>query len=272
MNLVKHFIVLKIFFLILAYINAETTTVVNATILASPPRQPISRQKCTIPSHIDPFDKSILPYIKKKEPNKCSNNFYYAELELKSGIIRPNYSIIKEKSCNCSWNALKIIMKAGDGNQYLFNNFQTFNSPIDMNQLRKKKNSDLVLIRCRCGFFKVEKSEKLFSYPNFKIDNRREKAPIQYDPNAEKATVQRGVKKCPVSPNVVVIVIESLSYLNYKRHLQKTQDLFAKHFNSTMFEFQSVIKIGENSYPNMISLITGQPARHYKWPYGMIQL
>ena len=52
--------------------------------------------------------------------------------------------------------------------------------------------------------------------------------------------------------------------------MKKTQDLFAQYFNSTLVEMQGVIKIGDNSYPNMISLITGHPAKHFKWPYGII--
>lgn len=267
MNFIEKLIVfLNFLFATLVSLNAATVSSTN--LAGTSPRLPLYKQRCNVPFTVDPYDKSIASYIKTKEPNKCSNNFYYAELELKSGIIRPNYTIIKEKSCTCVWNALKIIMKYSDSNQLIFKEFIAFDSPIDMIELRKKKNTDLVLIRCRCGYFKVEKSEKLFSYPNFKIDNRREKAPIQFDDKIEKATIEKGIKKCPVSPNVIVMVIESLSYLNYKRHMKKTQKLFAQHFNSTLVEFEAVIKVGENSYPNMITLITGKPSRHYRWPYG----
>ena len=214
----KQLVILSILFLLnlAPFSNPEPA---SSTTLARPSRYATSKQKCSIQSDIDPFDKSLKPYIKTKSPIKCSNNFYYAELELKSGLIRPNYSIIKEKSCNCIWNALKIIMKTSDRNQFIFKDFKSFEAPIDMNELRKKKNTDLVLIRCRCGFFKIEKSEKLFSYPSFKIDNRREKAPIQLDENLNRTKIsQNGVKKCPIQPNVIVIVIESLSYLNFKRY------------------------------------------------------
>ena len=248
--------------------TATSTSQSPRTTLATTLARSITKQRCDQPIVVDPFDKSIAPFIRKKEPIKCYNNFYYAELELKTGIIRPNYSIIKEKSCTCTWNALKTLLRSADKNEYIYNDFKPFDSPIDMNELRKKKNTDLVLIRCRCGFFKIEKSEKLFSYPSFKLDNRKEKATIQLDETAERATTQKGIKKCPVAPNVIVIVIESLSYLNFKRHMKKTQDLFAQHFNSTLVEFESVIKVGDNSYPNMITLITGQPPRHYRWPYG----
>lgn len=267
-------VVLHILWASLACADAATTTTSTSqspkTTLAATALARSTKQRCNVPIVVDPFDKSIAPYIRKKDPIKCYNNFYYAELELKTGIIRPNYSIIKEKSCTCTWNALKILLRSADKNEYIYNDFKPFDSPIDMNELRKKKNTDLVLIRCRCGFFKIEKSEKLFSYPSFKLDNRKEKAPIQMDETVEKATVEKGIKKCPVAPNVIVIVIESLSYLNFKRHMKKTQDLFAQHFNSTLVEFESVIKVGDNSYPNMITLITGQPPRHYRWPYGKI--
>ena len=276
MNLFGRLIILHILCAVLApclhAANTSTSTSTSqspkTTLAATLARVPITRQRCNVPIVVDPFDKSIASYIRKKEPIKCYNNFYYAELELKTGIIRPNYSIIKEKSCTCTWNALKILLRSADKNDYVYNDFKPFDSPIDMNELRKKKNTDLVLIRCRCGFFKIEKSEKMFSYPSFKLDNRKEKAPIQLDETVEKAITEKGVKKCPVAPNVIVIVIESLSYLNFKRHLKKTQDLFAQHFNSTLVEFEAVIKVGDNSYPNMITLITGQPPRHYRWPYG----
>jgi len=263
MNLINYLTILSTLFIVTQAVT-EDSVVFAARSTTS--KSSLSKLKCNVPIVVDPFDKTLLPYIKKKDPLKCSSNFYYADLDLKTGIIKPNYSIMK--SCMCKWNALKIIMRSSDKNQYVFNDYQPFNASIDMNQLRKKKNSDLVVISCRCGFFKIEKSEKLFSYPNFKTDNRREKASIQYDRTADKAIVQNRIKKCPVSPNVVVIVIESLSYLNFKRHMQRTQDLFKQHFNSTMVEFEAVIKVGENSYPNMITLMTGEPPKHFKWPYG----
>lgn len=253
-------------FIIFIILNCLT---INSVRSAKSAKASVSRQKCDVPIAADPFDKTLLPYIKTRTPPKCFNNFYYAELDLKSGVIRPNYSLIKEKSCSCVWNALRIIMRSVDKNQYYYKDFQTFNAPLDMKELRKKTNSDLVLIRCRCGFFKIEKTEKLFSYPNFKLDNRRKTATIQLDETLDRAKIEKnGVKKCPVAPNVVVIVIESLSYLNFKRHMKKTQDLFDQHFNSTMVEFEGVIKIGDNSYPNMITLITGEPTKDFKYPYG----
>lgn len=218
-----------------------------------------STAKCDMPTSTDPFDKAILPYIKTKEPIKCESDFVYAELDLKTGLIEPNYQIINERSCFCQWNALKIIIRSDDYNQYVFNNFQQFNTSIDMNDLREYKNSDLVLIRCKCNLIK---SEKLFSYPNFKLDDRSERATIKFDEKLDKVELDNnGIKKCPIAPNVIVLVIESLSYLNFKRHMKQTQALFNSEFKSTMVEFQSVVKIGENSYPNMISLITGQPRR-----------
>lgn len=243
------------YLLLFLYIHLEYF-IISFALATGPFNTTAITPKCDVPTETDPFDKSILPLIGKRTPTKCHNNFFYAELDLKTGIIEPNFSKIKSNSCACKWNALKIITRTFDRNQFVFTEFQPFKSPIHMEELKEKKNSDLVLVKCRCS---QSRTEKLFSYPNFKLDNRKQNAPIQLDKNVDKVEIENGTKKCPVAPNVIVMVIESLSYLNFKRHMKKTQSLFEQDFNSTMVEFKSVIKMGENSYQNMITLITGIP-------------
>lgn len=144
MFLKKQSIIFVVLIIFLVHINAASVNTTSK--LSRPSRLEISKKKCNVPIKADPFDKTMLPFIRKKEPIKCTNSFYFAELDL-AGLLKPNYSVMRERSCSCVWNALKILMRSEDKNQYVFKDFQTFNTTIDMNQLRKKANSDLVLVR-----------------------------------------------------------------------------------------------------------------------------
>ena len=57
-------------------------------------------------------------------------------------------------------------------------------------------------------------------------------------------------------PSVLILVIESLSRLNYLRHMQLTKDAFESLGN--VFYLRGLNKMADNSFPNMIPMLTGK--------------
>ena len=58
-------------------------------------------------------------------------------------------------------------------------------------------------------------------------------------------------------PNVLLLAIDSISYLNFKRQFPKTKSLLKEHH---FYELRGYTKVGTNTFPNMIPFLTGQ---HY---------
>lgn len=57
--------------------------------------------------------------------------------------------------------------------------------------------------------------------------------------------------------NVLVLGIDSISWLNFRRHFPKTQSFFTRHQFTPMYGFN---KVGDNTFPNLVGVLTG---RHY---------
>ena len=56
-------------------------------------------------------------------------------------------------------------------------------------------------------------------------------------------------------PSVLILVIESMSRLNYLRHMQWTRKAFEELDN--VFYLRGLTKMADNSHPNMIPFLTG---------------
>ena len=56
-------------------------------------------------------------------------------------------------------------------------------------------------------------------------------------------------------PNILLLAIDSTSYVNFERHFIRTKKLLNKQ---KFFELRGYNKVGANTYPNMIPFFTGQ--------------
>ncbi|XP_053214189.1 uncharacterized protein LOC128397485 [Panonychus citri] len=66
-------------------------------------------------------------------------------------------------------------------------------------------------------------------------------------------------------PSVMLLIIESMSYLNYKRFMSKTELAVSKLSN--FFILRGVNKLADNTYPNILPLLTGYRPYYEKWPF-----
>ncbi|RWS10905.1 hypothetical protein B4U79_03397 [Dinothrombium tinctorium] len=64
---------------------------------------------------------------------------------------------------------------------------------------------------------------------------------------------------------VIILVIESLSRLNFIRSLPRTRRAF-ESLSSDFFYFEGITKIADNSFPNMVPLLTGLRPYHKEFP------
>ncbi|CAD6998483.1 uncharacterized protein LOC101462702 isoform X2 [Ceratitis capitata] len=55
--------------------------------------------------------------------------------------------------------------------------------------------------------------------------------------------------------SIMILGIDSVSHLNFLRHMKRTADFIRKHLNYV--EFWGFNKVGDNTYPNLIPLLTG---------------
>ncbi|GFU12034.1 uncharacterized protein NPIL_483021 [Nephila pilipes] len=78
----------------------------------------------------------------------------------------------------------------------------------------------------------------------------------------EKVEKQRS-SKTPPTPrlNVILAGIDSVSKLNFLRHFQKTHAFL--HEKLTPFEMNGYTKVGDNTFPNLVPMLTGHFVEHY---------
>lgn len=61
--------------------------------------------------------------------------------------------------------------------------------------------------------------------------------------------------------NVIIVGIDSISKLNFMRYFRRTMNLLR---NLTAIELNGFTKVADNTYPNLIPLLTGHHRNHYK--------
>ena len=61
-----------------------------------------------------------------------------------------------------------------------------------------------------------------------------------------------------VAPNVLLLAIDSMSFVNFKRHFHKTEEFLRKNNFSELLGYN---KLGQNTFPNMVPFLTGYHAK-----------
>jgi hypothetical protein len=69
-----------------------------------------------------------------------------------------------------------------------------------------------------------------------------------------KAFKKNYIKQKEKIPNIMLLFIDSVSYLNFERHLPLMKSFVRKH---GFYELKGYNKVGENTFPNFIPLLTG---------------
>ncbi|KAF8770958.1 uncharacterized protein LOC129987572 [Argiope bruennichi] len=195
---------------------------------------------CTIPN-LDPFDPSVKDLISMEEPKSCSGNPLFL-ITQQNGSISINETILelfyKLKSSNVSCTYQSIRRKYEDPGNVRENDYVLgkkreliFGEPLDENY---------VVVDCKVG-----------------KDNLTQYIPI---PRLIKEVENLKSSRRHIIPhlNVILVAIDSISRLNFHRHFNKTLSFLKEKLSP--FEMKGYMKVGDNTFPNLITLLSGHYA------------
>jgi len=189
-----------------------------------------NRNVCKIPLNINPFDKSVNKYIKKlPKSTKC-------KLKLNTSIdfltyIDSNNSLMINKtasdSVQCFYQFFNRKKYSDSRIVYQKSNQLSQNTSISMGK------NEFVNVSC------IRDNKKIYRSFHYIIPEKKEK--IKPDNGYH--------------PSVLIIVIESMSRINFIRHMNQTRTELEKLGNITYLK--GLTKMADNSYPNMVPFLTG---------------
>ncbi|KAK7864712.1 hypothetical protein R5R35_010964 [Gryllus longicercus] len=208
----------------------------KALTAASPPSAAVNG--CTIPLY-DPFDARVRRFMTLWPPVECGQPQPYLTYVDGDGYIRVNHSGVRhaglaEAGVQCAYAEIR----------------------------RDAFTDDTVSYGARRAFADREK----LSAPFVKAEcTRRDSGKLVYE--AVHAWVEplsdalraRVLPADPLRPSVLIFGVDSMSRLNFVRQLPRTHALLTETFGAHVFT--GMVKVGDNTYPNMLTMLTGMAAR-----------
>ncbi len=192
---------------------------------------------CNLPINVNPFDESVTKYIEKlpksitcKHQSDPINNLTFID---KLGVLRQSNSQFK-----CKYQFFDKSLDNDDVVRY-HNKL-----PIDPVNGISMANNSFVAVECihRTSHKVYENTHFWFPLTNY-IHNFISNSSPQESKNIKK-------------PSVLILVIESLSRINYLRFMTKTKESLEK-FGHVVY-MKGLTKLADNSFPNMIPFLTGK--------------
>lgn len=203
---------------------------------------------CQIPDW-DPYDPSVLPFVLRiKTPYKCPGRPHFmrskpnAVISMDHNLLSLYYGIQKD---NLSCTYRPILRDPGPedertDNKYLFGDFRQLQFGVPL-------KDEYLVVNCSMG-----------DAPNF-----TQFIPlVPLKPKVESAKSTRHFANDTTSRlNVIIVGIDSVSKLNFLRHFQKTQRFLKENLRS--YELKGYTKVADNTFPNLVPLLTGRFIEHY---------
>ena len=85
---------------------------------------------------------------------------------------------------------------------------------------------------------------------------------VPLKPDVEKVKSQKSETPSDDTPlNIILVGIDSISKLNFLRHFEKTRKFLKEHL--LHFELKGYTKVADNTFPNLVPLLTGHFIEHY---------
>lgn len=197
---------------------------------------------CEVPD-FDPFDEAMANYF-KKHLNNCDATaepfFLTTEIipgigscpKLDFGVLKRHYAFDIVQNMTCVYS--EAIRDTGYSRP---DAYFALKEPVALD-LRKCPPEENILVTC-------SSTDDTFEYKQpMLLPKARPKKPRP--PNAKKRY------------NVMVLGIDALSRLNFLRQMKKTREWLKSNATNTIVEMFGYNKIGENSAPNQIPMMTGE--------------
>ncbi|XP_054721636.1 uncharacterized protein LOC129231366 [Uloborus diversus] len=208
---------------------------------------------CQIPDW-DPYDPSVLPFIvKMKTPFKCPGppQFMNAKpngvVALDKHLLNFYYGMHRE---NLSCNYREIVRDSGSEKDRTDNKY-TFGNP-KLLQFNVPLKEEFIMVKCSMG--DLRNFTQFIPLVPLKPEVEKEKTgKAQSLPDDERL-------------NIIFVGIDSVSKLNFMRHFRKTHRFIKENLSS--FELKGYTKVADNTFPNLVPLLTGQFIEYY-WNESM---
>ena len=185
-------------------------------------------QFCSLPIDIHPFDSTISPFLETLPKQvQCSDETTFQPLTYIDGItgrLRQN-----DTTCKCYYQT---IQKESNNDANIKYGPKTFLDPVNGLELTQLEN--YIAVTCNKN-----------NYEN-----------VHFWFNVNSSTTTKSQTKSQ-KPSVIILVIESLSRLNYLRYLNQTRTALEDNLGN-IFYLEGLNKMADNSFPNMIPLLTGR--------------
>ncbi|KAJ6215636.1 hypothetical protein RDWZM_010136 [Blomia tropicalis] len=185
------------------------------------------RLSCQLPIDMSPFDSSIEPYLDHNQPEKveCSKSTSFDPLT----FVNQTDGRLMQNGTNfhCYYQRIHKIFDDDSKVEY---GPMSLLDPI--NGLLLDENENYIHTKCDQNDYE----NVHFWFKHFDSDD-------SYNLKERK-------------PSVIILVIESLSRLNYGRYLNRSRHILEHQYGNTYY-LDGMNKLADNSFPNMVPLLTG---------------
>lgn len=203
---------------------------------------------CQIPDW-DPYDPSVLPFVSKvRAPYKCPGRPPFmrskpnAVISMDRNLLSLYYGVHAD-NLTCTYRP--IVRDPGPvgertDNKFLFGEYRKLRFGVPL-------KDEFLVVNCSMGG----------DIPNF-----TQFIPlVPLKPDVEDVKSRRTAPDAADRLNVIVVGIDSVSKLNFLRHFQKTRRFLEE--NLRYFELKGYTKVADNTFPNLVPLLTGHFIEHY---------
>ncbi|KFM78895.1 hypothetical protein X975_25379, partial [Stegodyphus mimosarum] len=203
---------------------------------------------CQIPDW-DPYDPSVLPFISKvKSPYKCPGRPQFMNTKA-NGVISLDHKLLSfyygmhPNNLSCTYRPILRdpgTEKDRTDNKYVLGSSKKLQFGVPL-------SDEFLMVKCSMGDF--PNLTQFIPLVPLKPDVEEEKnAKSQHSLNYEKL-------------NIIIVGIDSVSKLNFLRHFRKTHRFLKENLSS--FELKGYTKVADNTFPNLVPLLTGHFIEHY---------
>lgn len=219
------------------------------------PRDP--RQSCSLPA-LHPFHPAVWPYLNPVTPVVCKVRQPWLTYVDSYGNLRFNessgYSL---SNLQCSYRTVR----------RLTDNKITYSEAVPLTRDRIPLSDGVISVSCS-NFLKWPVYSNIHAAvvrrrpptsPTVIQSHQRTQGPKRHKASSRSLRASRkqllGMQSKQL-PNVLIFGLDSVSRLSMMRFLPKTYDYLVTQLNAVVF--RGMNKVGDNTFPNLLALLTGQ--------------
>lgn len=208
-----------------------------------------ARQLCSLPV-VHPLHPSVWPHLKRTVPIRCKARQPWLTFVDIQGNLRFNHSSgYKLESLRCSYSPAE-----RDGDDRV-----KYGNPVPFTRDGTPLAHDVVYVSCR-NYFEIPVYSNVHAVLRIpKTKHHRSSKTTSPPRNAHARKAATSTSPEPQGrPSVLVFGLDSISRLSMMRLLPKTYTFLTDVLGSVVF--RGMNKVGDNTFPNLVALLTGMEA------------